>query len=53
MPRSDLSLAVVRLQFSYFANEKHLQKTMQILTECEEAAAQAWVLFFYLLTGML
>ena len=36
----------------WIENEKHLQKTMKTLAECDGAVAQVWVLFFYLLIGM-
>ena len=36
----------------WIENEKHLQKTMKTLAECDGAVAQVWVSFFYLLIGM-
>jgi hypothetical protein len=52
MPESQLAVAVSVSRKVSRENGKHLQKTMQILTKCDVAVAQASVSFFYLLTGM-
>jgi hypothetical protein len=46
--KSDFSMQSER----WTENGKHLQKTMKTLAECDGAAAQVCVSFFYLLIGM-
>ena len=46
--KSDFSIQSER----WIENGKHLQKTMHYTTKCDEAVAQVWVSFFYLLIGM-
>ena len=46
MPKRNYELRIMNYGVGCYENGKHLQKTMQILTECGGAVAQASVLFF-------